>query len=331
MLDTWSHSQAEAFLSCPRRYFYRYGCDKKALDRVGVEANWSKSLVHPSLAALWAGGGGWGEEQWERGEEDFLSELEEGDKTHALYNLSSAQKLEKQYEREVDREGFSLLAVEQFYRFPIGGGEMIVVPDLVLRDREGLLCTLDFKTSKYEKPELSLSYNSQMVGQAVAVAASYFLVDEITLSSTQKSGVRFSLQRHQVFVPDDIKAQWKEEQAALISWRDSCQVSGVWPKRSSSCYQYRQPCPFIRVCEAGVGMRTPPGRVISFSCLRKDARIAIASFHIASPVSADFFQSEEDMVPSLSMRKTGSALVYSRMETVEGSTPGGIEVPPWSN
>ena len=249
-LNTWSHSQAEAFLSCPRRYFYRYGCDKKALDRVGVEAIWSRSLVHPSLAALWDGGR-WGEEQWWGAGVDFLAELEEGDKTHSLYNLSSARKLEKQYEREADREGFSVVGVEQSYRFLIGGGEMIVVPDLVLRDREGFPCTLDFKTSKYEKPELSLSYNSQMVGQAVAVDSSYFLVDEITLSSTQKAGIRFSIQRHQIFVPDDIKTQWRAEQATLISWRDSCQESRIWPKRSSSCYQYRQPCPFIRVCEAG--------------------------------------------------------------------------------
>lgn len=251
LYKSWSNTQFDKFMSCPRKYYYTYVLDKKALDPAGVAAQYSAMVIHPMLADMYTGAG----------VATVVAKLEghykRFEQCHGLeaslspqFSEEAALRVMEKYSSVVDndREYYEVVATEEPFYVTLADAVVTVKPDVVLASKEdGRVMPLDFKVSSREKPSNRLQHHTQFVGQAIATGSDSVWVDSITIDKKGK----VSMARDEVFVSEELKEEWRSEMYLAILQRNLALASGVWVKRSDSCYSYGQPCPFIVACSQG--------------------------------------------------------------------------------
>lgn len=249
-----SNTQLETFESCPRRYQYVY---RHTLTKsVGVPALWSRELLHPSLAELYATGQGpdW-PALWDRYCDTYGLEVV-GD---GFYTLNMAKACFVAYVEQfyrADDATYAFLRPETLYFLPLEGDPEVLYlskPDVVFVDRQtGRQIPVDFKASKRPSPMLVSALNRQFLGQALACQADRMLVNVFTLAVTNGGKPKPSVVRHELAVTKDLADEWvaetRQDALAIVQ----CDTSDVWPKRApTACLSYGERCPYVTLCEAG--------------------------------------------------------------------------------
>ena len=244
----YSHTQLSLFLTCPRKYHYAYHHGLRRMDRAGLPAIWSRTLVHPALLGAYQGV--W-RDYWTPLHTSYTREGGLLATLDPLYNLTTAKLLLKTYQDQLalDLASYQVLGVGVELRDD-GWTGFLDAP--LLQDQAGDKWVLEFKTSRYG-PGVNREPLGQAVGYCALTGARGFLLSHFQLTPPSKTSTKPKVDhtRFQVPLGPDHLAEWRAERDLLTTWIDQAQSTEVWPKNPQSCYQYGQPCPYLGACRAG--------------------------------------------------------------------------------
>lgn len=264
---TLSHTQLEKFEECQRKYKYIY--ENKLQPEVGIAAEFSSQVIHPSLEHLYLHGDT-AEVPWFSYWNAFVEKIGLEKLGDARYALDMAKRvyeaiLPYYYDdvlhytnwqaEEPARPSLGTITVDDETLVEI---EYISKPDLIGYEVDSYgkiymddAFVFDFKFGSSDQSALSLDFHRQFMGQAWAHGAKGFVCYAISVGRT-KVRPSVGVMRYETIPTQFQLDEFVAEVRVKAQQRLICQLANVWPKQSpKACYSFGKPCEFLNICQAG--------------------------------------------------------------------------------
>lgn len=256
---TLSYSQLDYFEQCNRRYYYKYRLKQK--DPAGHEAAFSVHLVHKPLGQMYEQGIDHTPD-WSRLWELYKQEIPQADglALGTIYRLDTARNMYDLYKEKFlasDLQQYEIAGVEQDYAKPLipGKASFVSKTDVFLRDKTTFRnVVMDFKMSKYDKPEYGLNFHRQLLSQAWVYEADKYIINAFTVDVLKKTGkLKIDFYRYEHAVDLVLLQELVQELAHSANQILACDDAGIYPKRApQTCFAYGRPCKFLDRCTGGL-------------------------------------------------------------------------------
>lgn len=254
----YDYSSLELADQCLRKYKYKYVDGLE--DKVGIEAEFSKHLIHPVIGLAYtmtyeqfhdmrARSTFWSP-HWKRFQESGARPVT---MKQEMYKLELAQRLVNQFcgAYSGDFLMYELVAVEQLYWriLPaLKNAVWVAKPDLMLRRRgDGHELTAEIKVSSWPFNSGLNAMDRQILSQAWATGVP--LQMKIFLQIGLGREPEHQAQR-EIKPPDEqLLTEWLDEVQFSVGVLQDAYKSDIWPKRAPrSCTDFNKPCQYLDVC-----------------------------------------------------------------------------------
>ncbi len=250
------NSQMSQWEQCARKYEYIY---RESLpDQRGTTAEFSSTLVHVPLNEWYKSERIPNDTDWQYFWNEFQSRtmgVSRLGRYDASFNLNVAQGIFNRYTNrwQTDLEMYDFVSGEELYWRALPNSTIVWLskPDMILRQKDGVLANVDFKVSAYDINEALIEFDRQFLGQSYAVGTGTMIKKHIRVQFTSGGGVRdYHLNQTVTSVDHDLMDEWVEETTQVGKHMQSDILAGVFPKRAPrACHDFNRQCAFMEMCQ----------------------------------------------------------------------------------
>lgn len=263
----YDYSSLELADQCLRKYKYKY-VDGVA-DQTGIEAEFSKNLIHPVIGLAYTmsyerfhdmrQNRRFWEPMWAKFQG---SGVRAATSRQAVYTLDMAQRLVNAFctAYPIESEEYSLEGIEQLYWRVLPGlkcAVWVAKPDLMLRRRgDQRQVAAEIKVSSWPFNRSLNIMDRQLLSQAWVSDSAINMKIFLQIVLEREKLINLEAQREVKPTDPEMMAEWLDETQFSVGVLQDAQRSDIWPKRAPrSCMDFNKPCAYIHICPLGSSKR----------------------------------------------------------------------------